>query len=110
VRPAFETLADLTLRGTVNWATGEPGSLPVYQSEYSIFVADLVKEATEGELVVGYILRCGIDSKKNVRPSLRPFSLPAAPQRLCTTRALVSTRATLSSDFRTPANVNGPLR
>jgi RNA recognition motif-containing protein len=35
----------------VNWATGLPGVQPKWEGEYSIFVGDLGREVTEGELV-----------------------------------------------------------
>lgn len=36
---------------SVNWATGLPGVQPKWEGEYSIFVGDLGREVTEGELV-----------------------------------------------------------
>jgi hypothetical protein len=36
----------------LNWATGLPGVQPKWEGEWSVFVGDLGREVTEGELVV----------------------------------------------------------
>ncbi|KAI9609283.1 hypothetical protein H4Q26_007233 [Puccinia striiformis f. sp. tritici PST-130] len=49
----------------LNWATGLPGVQPTWDREFSVFIRDLDREVTEGELVA--LFTCSFPSTKSAK-------------------------------------------
>lgn len=85
----LKILKEAWLYATVNWATGLPGVQPKWEGEYSVFVGDIGRETTEGELVVrdGIAYTTSVYAKYHVvgyRHCLLRYSHPLNLPRSCT--------------------------